>query len=295
MISIIVLSNRRSLFSEFEKSVKLTIGSSFELIRVDNFQNQFSIFKGYNLGAKQAQNNILLFVHEDIIFHSKNWGKLLINYFETLSNPGVLGVAGCSYLPISPSDWWVGNRTYLHTNFLSNDKNGVIGEGKHMIYGDQVPCPVFGLDGMFLAMKKTVWEEFPFDESLKGFHGYDTSICYQVSKCYQNYFIPGILIEHFSKGYPNEVWLENTIAANRLVLPFILERKRFGSLDCPLEIKSYRLFLRQLMKFSSNVSYKFSYAWKYLIPVTRFTRDWRLIFYFFIFCFRYSLQALRIK
>lgn len=295
MISIIVLSSNRSLFLEFEKSVNLTIGSPYELIKVENIHNNFSIFKGYNYGANLAINKILLFIHEDIIFHSKNWGKFLYDYCETLSNPGVLGVAGCSYLPISPSDWWVSNRNYLHADFVSNDKNGKVGEGNHVVFGGQIPYPVFALDGMFLAMKKTVWEEFPFDEKLEGFHGYDTAICYQVSQKYQNYFVPGILIEHFSKGYPNENWLKNTIGANQRVLPFILGKKRKNGLDSSLEIKSYRLFLRQLMKFSSSTNYKFSNACKYLILVFKFTKDWRSFLFFITFCFRYCLQLFRLK
>ncbi|WP_297337964.1 glycosyltransferase [Algoriphagus sp.] len=295
MISIIVVSKNLFFLNQFKDSVKNTVGVPFEIIVVENNDSLYSISNGYNIGAKDASFDILSFVHEDIVFHTENWGNILMNYFETLFNSGILGIAGSSYLPISPSDWWVSDSKYLHSYFLSNQKNGVVGRGVVCIDGVQDPHPVFSLDGMFLAMKKSVWKEFQFDESLDGFHGYDTSICYKVSQKYQNYFVPGILLEHFSKGYPNEKWLLNTIAANECVLPFILEKKKIGSLNISLEIKSYRLFLRQLMKFSSNTSYKFLKAFYYLVPVFKFTKDWRALFFFILYFLRYLIQAIRIK
>lgn len=295
MISLIVCSSSSHFYSIFSKSVAESVGCVYEIIKIDNYDSKYSITQAYDLGASKAKWNILVFLHEDVVFHSKNWGNELIRYFNTLKNPGVLGIAGSSYLPISPSDWWLSDRQYLHSYFLSNKKDGKVGEGVLTSYGQQVPKIVYALDGMFLAIKKNIYQEFSFNTSLSGFHGYDTAICYQVSQKYHNYFVPGILLEHFSKGYPNETWLKNTIAANQSVLSFFIEKKKLGFLDSSLEIKSYHLFLRQLMKFSSSTSYKFSNAWKYLFPVFKFTKDWRIFLFFFTFCFRYSLNIFRLK
>lgn len=273
-----------------KRSIVQTIGIPFEIILVPNGDSSFTISSGYNYGALKSKFDFLLFLHEDVFFHTNNWGRRLLFYFEKLKNPGVVGIAGSSYLPISPSDWWLSDSKYLHSNFLSNQKYGSVGKGKLWKVGVQTVQPVFALDGMFLALKKSVWEEFPFDESLEGFHGYDTSICYMVSQRYQNYFIPGILLEHFSKGYPNEIWLKNTIAANEFVLPYIFEIKKNSALDCSLEIKSYRLFLRQLMKFSRSTSYKFSKAWYYLWPVFKHTKNVKVLLFFVIYCLRFSMQ-----
>lgn len=293
MISLIVCSVSELLFEQFSLSVANSIGVEFELVRVENQFSQRSISMAYNYGSFQAKSEILVFVHEDVIFHTNNWGRILIDYFDTLQNPGVLGVAGSSYLPISPSDWWVSDQQYVHTNFLSNTKGGACVGGVLNRVGEQEPKKVFSLDGMFLALKKSVWEEFPFDESLEGFHGYDTSICYMVSQKYQNYFVPGILLEHFSKGYPNEIWLKNTVSANEFVLPFILESKKNGVFDNSLEIKSYRLFLRQLMKFSRSTSYSFSKAWYYLWQVFKYTKNVKILFFFLIYCLRFSILSIQ--
>lgn len=277
MISIIIVSINNKLFQEVSSSINVSLNLDFEIIKIDNIRERLSIAKAYNRGALQAKYDFLVFVHEDVLFHTFNWGKILVDYFYDLDKVGVIGVAGSSYIPISPSDWWLSNPAYLHSNFYSNKKNGKIGDGLHKRWGQQTPQKVFALDGMFLAMKKSVWEEFPFDESLIGFHGYDTSICYQVSKKYQNYFVPDILLEHFSKGYPNEIWLINTVKANDSNLAHIIKTKKNSLIDEKLEVKAYHLFLNQLKKFSSSYLYSFIYSSKYLWRNLKFFFDIRLI------------------
>lgn len=252
MISLIVCSKNPYYFEQFVKSVINTVGEDFEIIKIDNLVEKLSIAQAYNKGASRAKFSILVFVHEDVIFHTHNWGKLLIEYFKKLYNPGVLGIAGASYLPISPSDWWISDKRYLNMNFISNTKSGKVGEGKLKSTKVQEPIKVFALDGMFLSAEKSVWKEFQFDESLDGFHGYDTSICYRISQKFQNYFIPCILIEHFSKGYPNHTWLKNTIRSNRSIIYFILSKKTNNLIDKRVEIKVYHLFLEQLIKYGNN-------------------------------------------
>lgn len=285
MISVIVVSKNDDLFSQFQNSVRQTIGVPFEMIKIENSGNEFSIFEAYNIGASKSNNEVLVFVHEDIIFHTNEWGKVLLMYFKTLINPGVLGIAGSSYLPISPSDWWLSNRNYIHSNFISNSKDGVKSQGILKCEGKQIPQKVYALDGMFLALKRKVFKESPFDENLKGFHGYDTDLCYQVSKNYQNYFIPGILLEHFSKGYPNSTWLKNTIEANRKAIPFILHLKSEGGIDSNLEFQAFHLFLGQLNKFGNNPKQNLGLAISYFSRIIMFRFQWKLVF----LLFKYSL------
>lgn len=269
MISVIVVFSNPIFIDQFEKNIGRTIGVSHEIIKINNRYENYSIAQAYNLGANLAKFPLLIFAHEDILCHSTGWGHLLVNYFEMLKDPGVLGVAGSSYLPISPSDWWLSDSTYLYANFLSNDKMGKEGDGILKQWGNQKPQPVISLDGMFLAMKKLVWFEFPFDESLDGFHGYDTSICFRVSQKYQNYFVPGILLEHFSKGYPNKTWLINTAQAKDSIQPFIEKISKNQILDKGLEIKTYHLFLNQLKKFSDSWTYSFKYSLFYLLKLNQ--------------------------
>lgn len=292
MISIIVVSINELLFSQLSYSIKNTVGVEYEIIKICNKNSQNSIFQAYNLGVSKSNFDILVFIHEDVVFHSENWGLVLEFFFKTLKNPGVLGIAGSSYLPISPSDWWVPNIKYIHTNFLSNKKDGEIGKGKLKQVGEQIAQEVYALDGMFLAMKKEVFLEFPFDETLIGFHGYDTSICYNVSQKFQNFFVPDILIEHFSPGFPNKIWLQNTIEANRQILPFILNIKSIEFLDKSLEVASFNLFLGQLYKYGKSWKSKVQISSEYFLFVSKFTFSLKLIKITLIYHILYCLQAL---
>lgn len=290
MISIIVCSKDSSLFSRFSYSVSKTIGVEFEIIRVDNTRNKYSIAEAYNQGASQAKFNFLIFSHEDVDFQTFGWGEIILDYFKSLKSVGVIGIAGSSYLPISPSDWWVPDKRYLYMNFFSNDKERIKGKRTLESMGIQDPQPVYALDGVFLALEKKVYLEFPFDESLRGFQGYDTSICLRVSQKHRNYFVPGILLEHFSKGYANENWLKNTIQANHSILPFILQLKRQVNIDRSLEIKAYHLFLNQLKKYSAN--YKFSLYWStyYLREISKIFFSSKVLFLWLAFQFAFLIK-----
>lgn len=248
MISIIVCSINANLFSRFSESLAKTIGVDYEVIRIENHIEKLSIAKAYNKGASQAIYDLLVFVHEDVVFHTENWGKNLLEHFKSLENPGIIGIAGNSYHPLFPSDWWVPSASFRHFNFISNKKGGKSEEGILMSSQDKLPKKVICTDGVFMAVYSNVFSNFLFDESLMGFHGYDTSISLRVSKDYVNYFVPDILIEHFSSGnYTNEFW-KNTVIANLVFFEFY-RRKSVGELCFEIEFYSLKKNIINLFRY----------------------------------------------
>jgi glycosyltransferase involved in cell wall biosynthesis len=260
MISIIVCSICQKNFIRLSDSIQEKIGIPFQLIRIENNIEKLSISEAYNKGADQAVYDFLCFIHEDVVFHTNQWGEALVKAFKGLPNPGVLGVAGSNYLPISPSYWWIPDPKRRFCNYLDNHETGNIGEGKLRFSGHTDPVQVYLLDGMFLAIKKEVFKKVKFDESLEGFHGYDTSICLRSAIEFQNYFIPNILIEHFSQGKPNVTWLLNTVNSysQKERIPFQ------GKIDGNLEVKSFHLFLNHLRKFGPSLSFQRKHSMIYL-------------------------------
>lgn len=108
---------------------------------------------------------------------------------------------------------------------------------------------VYALDGVFLAVKKDVFDAMKFSSSLSGFHGYDLDFTLRVAQKKKNFFVPDILIEHFSNGNIDKSWVENNI----------LIRERIGSnfttkRDFQTEIKAYQSFLFYFFKY-----YEFNY------------------------------------
>ena len=250
MISIIVCSTDDIFFSNFSSSVKETIGVPYELIKIENSKERLSIAKAYNLGAIKSNYNILVFVHEDVVFHTKDWGKKLIEYFGCLENPGIIGIAGNSYHPSIPSDWWVPSASHRHFNFISNKKEGKPGDGVLMSSQDNQPTKIFCLDGVFMAIGSDVFSTTMFDESLEGFHGYDTSISLRVSKVNSNYFVPDILIEHFSSGnYTYEFW-KSTVLAN---FSYFNSFKRTDPFNFKIEYYSLKKFVINSFRYKLNI------------------------------------------
>jgi glycosyltransferase involved in cell wall biosynthesis len=105
MISIIICSRYSKISPELSSNIIKTIGCSFELIEINNSENQLSIFQAYNLGIQKSKGQFLCFMHEDIYFRSNNWGVKVIEHFSN-EDIGMLGVIGGHFFPDTPATWW---------------------------------------------------------------------------------------------------------------------------------------------------------------------------------------------
>ncbi|SEF94605.1 Glycosyltransferase like family protein [Halpernia humi] len=209
MLSIIISSYQKDFYENLVENINETIGEAFlyEILPIWN-PKLMGICAAYNLGAKKSKFENLLFLHEDLIFKTKNWGEKLISHL-TQKNTGIIGVAGSSYVPKAPFSWTVAEK-YNVVNILQGNK-----EDANSILLNSTKSnrnKVFAVDGVFLAVKKEVFNQCKFDEDLlKGFHGYDLDFSLSVAKQFQNYVIDDILIEHFSKGNLDCEWLQANI------------------------------------------------------------------------------------
>ncbi|WEK69114.1 MAG: glycosyltransferase [Candidatus Chryseobacterium colombiense] len=206
MISIIISSYLPHYFSALEKNIAETIGVPYEIIKIDN-PGLMGICEAYNQGAKKARFDNLVFLHEDIVFKTPNWGNRLILHLDQ-ENTGLIGIAGSSYVPVAPSSWTVAEK-YNFVNILQGNKQNNDSVSIHSTKENRTK--VFAVDGVFLAIKKENYTHIRFDEELKGFHGYDLDFSLRVAKKFQNYVIDDILIQHFSQGNRDKKWLDSNI------------------------------------------------------------------------------------
>lgn len=190
MLSVIVSSHNPAYFNALTKNIEVTCGVKTEIIKIEN-PGKMGICEAYNKGASKASFSYLLFLHEDVEFKENNWGLNLISH---LNNPstGIVGLAGSVYVPKAPSGW-----------YIAKQKAPV------------EKTKAFAVDGVFLAIKKEIFKEISFNESVEGFHGYDLDISLRTAKKYNNYIVNDIIIEHFSSGNPNKQWLDNNIKIRR--------------------------------------------------------------------------------
>ncbi|MDH1881988.1 glycosyltransferase [Empedobacter sp. GD03797] len=212
MLSIIVSSYQEEYFIQFSKNIEETIGNDFEYEIIQQWNpGTMGICEAYNRGAEKAQYENLLFIHEDVIFETKNWGNILTDYLK-MDHIGCIGLAGANYIPNTPTPWWViegyANSHLSHYNKKTNKRyDYTFSRDKNRLLKTKL------LDGVFIACRKNVWKKIKFNEDLKGFHGYDINFSIKVTENYQNYITNKISIVHFSHGNLTKEWLQNLIVA----------------------------------------------------------------------------------
>lgn len=258
MISIIVSSYNKRYFQSFCKSVKDTVGEGipYEIINIWN-PGLMGICSAYNQGAVQAKYENLLFIHEDTIFITKDWGSKLLNLLDD-KKIGIVGVAGSAYVPNVPAFWWGLNDACFYNLIQSDseDKN-VITYRLDKKYGNS--RKVYSLDGVFLACRKDVYLEFPFSDDLKGFHGYDMDFSLRVSSKYTNIVTGEILIKHFSYGTLSQEWFTELINIRK---NYIVPKDQKNNQE--YELKKYGVFIDYLYKYKYPFFWSINKQLKYL-------------------------------
>lgn len=239
MLSIIVSSYQKDYFNQFSENVLATIGENFvyEIVQIWN-PGTMGICEAYNKGAEQAQYNNLLFVHEDVLFETEDWGKILCNYLRE-DKTGCIGIAGANYVPYTPSPWWIiESYRFSHlSHYNANTKKRFDYTFTTNNTGLQ-KCKL--LDGVFIACRKDVWGKVKFNQTLKGFHGYDILFSLVVSKNYQNFVTNQILLVHYSAGSLTKEWLKNVILAYKLA------DIRHLNIDKKIELIAFKYFADQI-------------------------------------------------
>lgn len=218
MISIIISTYRSEYYKKIIDNIKKTIGEKFEIIPIHN-PGIYSIAKAYNLGAQQAKYPYLVFVHEDVLFQTDNWGAILIKEINNDKNIGLIGVVGTKRIARYSLGWY---NPFFADQLLSGHINQGINSWENFKYDDFSPNKkgsdnVISLDGVFLFTKKEIWNLNKFDEKIiTNFHGYDLDYSLQIiDKGYKVIVNKNILLYHYSfLGKLDKNWLK----ANKLVL-----------------------------------------------------------------------------
>lgn len=207
MISLIVCSINSAILQQLKTNVAKTIGCEFEIIVVDNKQNEFSIFTAYNFGAFKARYEILCFVHEDIEFFSYNWGNVITHIFTTDKGVGLIGACGGIVKTELPTSW-VDMPSKYYVSGLVEEKPLKI-ESSYNEYKEVVV-----IDGLFMATTKPIWKVFPFPKR-DGFHGYDLYYSLGIGTFKKIVVVKGIKIIHHSRGSFSRKWFDVTLDVHK--------------------------------------------------------------------------------
>ncbi len=188
MLSIIsVYNNKEILENNLLKSLRnQTI--DYELILVDNTKGEFkSAAKGLNYGAKKIKSwsRYIMFVHQDVDLCSNTCLKDIEKILDTLSNLGIVGVAGKSK-----------EKKGIITNITHGTPPKLAGEIQI-----KKPTRVQTVDECLMIISRQVFNKLQFDEkNCNDWHLYGVDYALSVRKSgFYTYVIP-ISVYHRSNG-----------------------------------------------------------------------------------------------
>ncbi len=260
MISIVICSREKAISQQLIDNIEKTVGVQFELIVIDNSQNNYSIFEAYNLGIEKSKGEYLCFLHDDIQIHTQNWGKILESIFQNDAKIGLIGVAGTKVKTKMPSAWWDCSDEELQINIIQHFPNKDKEHWKKGFINSNLVDVVI-IDGVFMVGRKI--DGILFNKELQGFHNYDLNLAFEYLK--KNYKIVAtneILLEHFSLGVLNKSWFASTVKIHKLynkTLPLNLSK-----IDLKiLEFKNGVKFIEGLIKV--KMKKEAFYVWLKLI------------------------------
>jgi len=203
-----VVISTRKIDDEYLKHVeKMFSHPNTEILMYEN-DGQMSLTQVYNKGLKESVNDIVVFMHDDLILETSNMTPKIVKLFEKHPEYGIIGIAGTDKL--TSGRWW-DNRENMF---------GVVGhihEGKrhvnHYSKGvfNDVLKDVVIVDGLFFMVRKSLLKK-EFNEQFEGFHFYDISFC--VENQFEGVKI-GLTtkfgVTHKSVGMTNKQWEKNKL------------------------------------------------------------------------------------
>ena len=206
MVSV-VISTRKIDSTYYDHVKRMFSHPNTEILMYEN-DGEMSLTQVYNKGLKESVNDIVVFMHDDLILETSNMTPKIVKLFEKHPDYGIIGIAGTDKL--TSGMWWQ-NRENMF---------GVVGhlhEGKrhvnHYSKGvfNDVLKDVVIVDGLFFMVRKSLLKK-EFNEQFEGFHFYDISFC--VENQFEGVKI-GLTtkfgVTHKSVGITNKQWEKNKL------------------------------------------------------------------------------------
>ena len=146
------------------------------------------------LSPDKSENNIIVFIHDDIEFLKKGWGNQILRLFNDHDDYGIIGVAGA---------WWQYDKKYGQVLHRHNGKSWLTSFSPLLNKDLQEVCVI---DGLFMAIHR--------DRITKNFDTNCKFDFYDINFCLDNYLdgktkigvTTNIRIAHNSIGQMRDGW-----------------------------------------------------------------------------------------
>ncbi|MGI9316899.1 MAG: glycosyltransferase, partial [bacterium] len=202
-ISIVVCASNHESLECHKRHVTDTVGVPFEYIGIDNSSKKHGLAQAYNLGGIQATSDVIVFVHDDVFFTTKNWGSILLSKFKQSTQLGMIGLAGTAYLQSRHPYWVASKAPFIHGRVIHHGNQLRLSRYS----GREQDQPVVAIDGLMMAVRRKVFAQHQFDpKTFDGFHFYDLDFSLRVSETDPVIVTQDILVKHLSSGRFDQVW-----------------------------------------------------------------------------------------
>lgn len=174
------------------------------------------------LSEEKNENDIIVYIHDDIEFLKIGWGAEILRLFNEHEDYGIIGVAGSAQFDENGA-WWQYEKKYGQVLHKHNGKSWLTAFSPLLNKDLQEVCVI---DGLFIAVhRKRITQKF---DDTKKFDYYD------ISFCLDNYLdgktkigvTTNIRVAHKSIGQMREGWYTAREEVN----------KKYGD-KYPIEIK----------------------------------------------------------
>lgn len=162
----------------------------------------------YNKGLDESTNEIVVFMHDDLIIDTPDVTPKIIHLFKKNSEHGIIGLAGTTNM--TSGMWWE-DRTSMY-GMVGHEANGqkYLSVYNEQRFNEKVKDVVV-IDGLFMMVHKGRIKN-RFNEEFKGFHFYDIPFCMDNFKNGVKIGVTTkIRVTHKSVGVTNMQWEQNKL------------------------------------------------------------------------------------
>jgi hypothetical protein len=206
----VVISTRKIDEGYKEHVRKMFSQPDTEILMYEN-DGQMSLTQVYNKGLRESVNDIVVFMHDDLILETPNMTPKIVKMMSSHSintNYGIVGIAGTDKL--TSGMWWQNRENMFGVVGHTHEGKRHVNHYSKGVFNEKLKDVVI-VDGLFfIAHKKRIKKEF--NEEFKGFHFYDIPFCVEN-------FLEGVKIglttkfavTHKSIGITNKQWEKNKL------------------------------------------------------------------------------------
>jgi hypothetical protein len=207
-IPVSVVISTRKIDDVFLKHVEKMFSHPKTEILVYENEGEYSLPQLYNVGLRDSKNDIVVYIHDDIILETTNITPKIVRLFDENPEYGIIGVAGTDNL--TSGRWW-DNRDRMY-GIVAHEHEGKrhVNQYSKQTFGDK-PKEVVIVDGVLMMVhKKRI--KHTFNEQFEGFHFYDLPICVENHMDGVKIGVTTkIRITHKSIGMVNKKWEKNKL------------------------------------------------------------------------------------